>query len=49
MHAQAESAGVHTPSSPVRESEREKERERERERAGSKLKFVHGERDDERE
>ncbi len=32
MHAQAESVGVRTPSSPVRESEREKERERGRER-----------------
>jgi hypothetical protein len=37
-HAQAESAGVHTPSSPVREREKEEEKEREigREREGER-------------
>jgi hypothetical protein len=32
MHAQAESVGVRTPSSPVRERERDKDRKRKKER-----------------
>jgi hypothetical protein len=40
MHAQAESASVRTPSSPVREREREKERGRERKKEGEREREI---------
>jgi hypothetical protein len=44
-HVQAESAGMHTPSTPVREKERERGRERKRYREGERERDIEKERE----